>query len=147
MHQPPDSAMSFLCIHLLAHSPGLNRQEQHFLPLSLKCISCGYMAEGEDGGICPPTPQLTHCSPDTQADCSLHQHCRCTHQQDYCTIMGCTLPLRNVLSTNLQTPSVWRMAVLIYPRAAVVDSCLQDQRKVIPLKQHYSESWNQLAMG
>ena len=72
-------------------------------------------------------------SPDRQADSFLPRRhcpsCRCTHQQDYLAFMGCAPSLHNILRTYLQTRSAWRVAVLIYCRAAVADFCLQDQRK------------------
>lgn len=57
----------------------------------------------------------------------------CTNRT-HLTLMGCAPPLHNIPRTNLQTPSAWRVIALMYCRAAVVDSCVQDQRKTYPSK-------------
>lgn len=93
----------------------------------------GHAAERDKAEVHPFTSHPVYYSSNKHTESFFPQCCcprsRRTHQQDHLAFAGCASSLHNVPRTNLQTRSAWRVPVLIYCRAAVVDFCLQDQRK------------------
>lgn len=131
MKRPLDSATSSPCIHLLIHTWGF-RGKNSLSPACLEGNSCECEAERDKTEFCLFTPHLAHYSPDTWADISFPSPAGLAtgaHANRTIVLSWLSSSLRNVLRIHLQTQSAWRVAVLIYHRAAVVDFCLQDQRK------------------